>query len=190
MCELWRRAHGFGGVKEANMIYLLAIFLLLASPARAQEIYKWQDAKGQWHFGQQPPDLGAGKDVQGPTPEMQLRADIERAEKVTAGNILIENTAVRADHGWLIVECIARNNGKGLARFVKISARVLKQGGNLLTIDNYYIQPDHLRENETGTVRFMFKDVIFAAYDIELVPDWQGRLTQQKWVVRNPYFHY
>jgi len=44
-----------------TLFFLIA--LLFAAPASAQQIYKWQDTKGQWHFSQSPPPPGVQADV-------------------------------------------------------------------------------------------------------------------------------
>lgn len=47
------------------MLLLVLLPVLCASVASAQDIYKWKDDKGQWHFSQTPP-TGATKAVQDP----------------------------------------------------------------------------------------------------------------------------
>ena len=55
---------------------LWSLFIVLAMPALgvAQEIYKWKDEKGQWHFSQTPSTPNGAEKLNLPTPESaQLR---------------------------------------------------------------------------------------------------------------------
>ncbi len=50
----------------------VAIFCgFITAAASAQDIYKWKDEKGQWHFSQTPPSQAGGEKLNLPTPETE-----------------------------------------------------------------------------------------------------------------------
>ncbi len=70
---------------------LLPLFLLLlGTAAQAAEIYRWTDAQGRTHYGDQPPASGAEKIVEPPPPsplsqdEVNARLEAIRAQRQTA----------------------------------------------------------------------------------------------------------
>ena len=61
---------------------LIACLLAIAGTLNAQDIYKWKDDKGQWHFSQTPPASGKSERVDVPTPESlrkKTRAEWQRS---------------------------------------------------------------------------------------------------------------
>lgn len=70
---------------------LLPLFLiLLGSAAQAGEIYRWTDAQGRTHYGDQPPASGGEKITEPPPPsplspdEVNVRLEAIRAQRQTA----------------------------------------------------------------------------------------------------------
>lgn len=70
---------------------LLPLFLfLLGSAAQAGDIYRWTDAQGRTHYGDQPPANGAEKIVEPPPPsplspdEVNAKLEAIRAQRQTA----------------------------------------------------------------------------------------------------------
>jgi len=62
------------GEMDSKFLSVLVVLFLFSSVASAQQIYKWKDKKGQWHFSDHPPaDVRAekvkGLDI-GPIPPM------------------------------------------------------------------------------------------------------------------------
>ncbi len=179
------------------MIFLLAIFLLLTSPARGQEVYKWKDAKGQWRFGQQPPDTG---EWQGPDRETVLRNDLKRQidsiEKKLGGKIVIDDAVIRSCNSYSNYLCVdgkVRNAGDRLSQWIKVNARAFDQGGKLLRVEWTYSDPHHILPGQTATFQIRIENSFEpyrGLFEVELLPDWRGRLTEEKLLVRNPYFRY
>ncbi len=69
---------------------LTLILLLMGATAQAGDIYRWTDAQGRTHYGDQPPASGAEKIVEPPPPsplspdEVNARLEAIRAQRQTA----------------------------------------------------------------------------------------------------------
>lgn len=112
---------------------LLAIILLVPSVSFSQQIYKWKDDKGQWHFSHTPP-AGAKTEIVGEDkPRPPGTVEPPRKElKSSQGGLIIEDAGLSFNGERLEIEGRVKNAGETLERNVQVGPEFGMRGESSL----------------------------------------------------------
>jgi hypothetical protein len=119
---------------------LSLILLLTAATAQAADIYRWTDAQGRTHYGDQPPASGGEKITEPPPPsdlspeEVNARLEAIRAQRQTAAEerALAKEAQAKtaAEHKQRAAECAAMRQQRDA---IQTAQRIRDADGNWYT---------------------------------------------------------
>lgn len=136
----------FYGLDDMKLlVFILSLqFLLLATTAQAEKIFRWQDAAGTWHYSEKPPINEAVEAINikapatsGSTKQPQVTSDTD--DKVVANTVPTKSAEVAAED-----KALADKNCQN----AKANLKSLTEHGRLRILDEELGEERYLSEKE------------------------------------------
>jgi len=128
-----------------RLLSVVVLLVLFASTASAQQIYKWKDGKGQWHFSNTPPSdvetnkvrFSASLQPKKTKRKLGIKGSSERVNVTGANSPALKIDRVWSEHGYGYALVTYTNNSGATLRRVMVQCVALGKNDKKLNANDW-----------------------------------------------------